>query len=127
MIRITKIIDRKKIFDYLSYPIVCKVELNNRENNLKNPNVCKIYLYLDTQVKNSNIERLQTIFGSCYKFSKELSNEHNKTYLSSICSQKELNWLSETQINRLVEIEKEENINLSIPKFFFDLIDEYKD
>jgi len=127
MIRITKIIDRKNIFDYLGNPKVCKVELNNRENNLKNPNVCKIYLYLDTQVKNSNIERLHPIFGSCLKFSSKMSNEKNKTFLSAIYPQRSLNWLSETQINRLVEIEKEENIKLSIPKFFFDLINEFKD
>lgn len=125
MIRITKIIDRKKIFDYLGNPKVCKVELNNRENNLKNPNVCKIYLYLDTQVKDSNIEHLHPVFGSCLKFSSEVSNNKNSTFLSAIYPQRNLNWISETQLNRLVE--KEENIKLSIPKYFLELIKEFKD
>lgn len=125
MILITKIIGRDKIFDYIGNPKVCKVELNNRENNLKNPFACKIYLYLDTQMKNSQHDDISTVIGQCRKYSKEPLSEGSNSFLNGIYSQLALGWLSVTHLNKLVEIQEKEGINLSIPKYFFALIEEF--
>lgn len=128
MIRITKLIGRNQIFDYINNPKVTKVELNNRDNKgLVNPNVCRIYLYLDTQYKNSQVDHIPTILGSCYKYSLGPLGKNSRSFLSGICGQLELRWLSQTHLKKLVEIEKKEKINLSIPKYFFELINEFED
>jgi hypothetical protein len=128
MIRITKLIGRDKIFDYLNNPKVCKVELNNRENKgLKNPYVCRIYLYLDTQIKSSQQDDIATIFGQCRKYGLMQLGKGSNSFLKGICGQEKLGWLSRTHINKLIEIEKKENICFSIPKYFHDLIDKFED
>ncbi len=123
MLRITKLIGRDKIFDYLKNPKVTKVELNNRENkSLKNPFVCRIYLYLDTQIKDTKEEHINMVLGNCKR------HENLKIpFLKGIVAQKELGWLSATHIKKLMEIEKTHDIDLCIPNYFLDLIDTFED
>lgn len=122
MLRITKLIRRERIFDYLNNPKVAKVELNNgRNKGLKNPKLCKIYLYLDTQVKGSQDDSIQSILGACKK------NEVDIPFIKGIRSQRALGWLSRTHVKKLKEIEVERGLNLSIPHYFWDLIEEFED
>lgn len=128
VIRVTKLISRDRIFDYTGNPKITKIELNNRDNKgLINPHVCRIYLYLDTQTKNSQHDDISVVLGACRKYSLEPLGKGSNSFLKGLCGQLQLGWISRTHINKLVEIEKKENINLSIPKYFFKLIEEFED
>lgn len=126
MIRITKIIGRDKIFDYLGNPNVCKVELSNAENKgMKNPKACKVYIYLDTQNLSSQNDDVYSILGQCLKYSIEPLEKGSNSFLKGILAQRELGWLSATHIKKLVVIEEKNKICFGIPKYFFEFIEEF--
>jgi len=118
MIRLSgKLINRNDLFKWFENEDVVKIEIKKHENsNLRNKDLCRVYIYISTEDKSE----IGAILGSCAKH-----GELKIPYLQGISTQKMNGWLSVKMINKLTEIEKEHNLNLSIPKSFYKLIAKY--
>ena len=128
MLRITKLIGRDRIFDYLNDPKVHKVVVSVPENKgLTNPHVCRIQLYLNTENAEKNKDHVLDILGQCRKNSVNPMGKGVNSFLKGILTQGKECWLSGSHIKKLLTIQEKEKINLSIPKYFVDLINEYSD
>lgn len=119
MIRINKIINKNDLLDLLKDTNVAKIELLSSKNKeLKDLKVCRVFIYLKTDIK-----LLCSLVGNCKK-SKEQSIK-NKNFLSGICSILQCGFIRSTHVLKLIEIEKNEGLNLSIPKEWIKLIEKY--
>lgn len=115
MIRLSKkIINKNDLYEFFNKEYVAKIEIKKHDNkNLKDINVCKIYTFI--YIKNKC--DINTILGCCEKFS-----ELKIPYLTGIVHQKREGWLSTTMLKKLMDIEDKYNIQLSIPKYIKEIV-----
>lgn len=124
MIRITKIINKGDLFDYMSNPEISKVEMLRSENKtLFDKNRCKVRLYLSVPY-----EQLNTILGDCQKHKAEKTDwkKGNECFIGGVGSTKHTGFIRASVLNKIIEISKEEKINISVPKSFIKLINKYQ-
>jgi hypothetical protein len=134
MIRIEHLIKKDEIFNWIENPEICRIELTGRNNKgLKDKSACKIYAFHRVSTsRDSNF--IYGILGSCKKaivdndagiFPEKLSDSDH-AYLNGIQNQIHYSWLSKSMINKLLEIQsRNPQINLSIPKKIFNLVEKY--
>ena len=129
MIRISKIIAKDKLFDYVNDPMISRIDLPASLNRaLKNPFVCKVLLYVkDTpECEKAPEGRMHGIFTMIKKYYKTTLIDGDDHYLRGIMSQKDLGFIKSSQIFKLSEIEKKNNIDLGVRKELFEIIEKYK-
>jgi len=59
------------------------------------------------------------------KYSLEKLSKGSNCFLKGIATQNSLGWLTSTQIKKLTKIQEDNQINLGIPKYFSELIEEF--
>lgn len=129
MIRISKIIAKDKLFDYINDPMISKVELPASLNRaLKNKFVCKIKMYIkDFVFESGNNTMSSNIFGTCeYHIQNTELSQKDRQFIKSIRDQKKLGWIKASQIHKLVDFQKRTNLSLPISKELIQLIEKYK-
>lgn len=114
MIRKSITVKKEKVFDFLEDPLVSKIEIK-RDGNMsrEDKSIIKIYIYKNTDKKLLR-EFRNNLVGVVKKKNEENNwvSLENRDYLAGLVSTK---FLKDTCIERLKEIEVEEDINLSIP------------
>jgi len=123
MLRISILIRKDELFHWLLNPDVAKVEMLNADNRtLKNPNLCRAQVYLRVKM-----DDICSIIGACHSYQK-MDREWkrgNGSYVSGMGSVLKSGFIKASVLNKLKDIEKMENVNFNIPKYFFDLLDKY--
>lgn len=112
MIRTRQIINKRDLFRLLSIESISKVEISRRNNKtLKNPELCSVHIF--NQCSSSD---LNTIIGHCRENMLHFEEGADKTMISSVISMQSHNFLKQSQIVALVEIQKRTKMNFGISK-----------
>lgn len=113
MIRETIIVKKTEVFEFLEDSKVSKIEIKREANQRDDDTVIKIHIYRHASKKLFN--NFKTNLAGVVK-KKNTDNNwlslENRDYLAGLVSAK---YLSKRCVERLLEIEKQEDINLSIP------------
>jgi len=109
MYRKSFIIKKENLFKWIENEQVSKVEIANCYNkSLRDKSLCKIYVYFKI-----NYNDFYTIIGSC-KTNIDKVNSYDGQFLKGIQSLKGEGFISEKLLKKLIDIEKRNDINLSI-------------
>jgi len=109
MYRKSFIIKKENLFKWIENEQVSKVEIANCYNkSLRDKSLCKIYVYFKI-----NYNDFYTIIGSC-KTNIDKVNSYDGQFLKGIQSLKGEGFISEKLLKKLINIEKRNDINLSI-------------
>ena len=109
MYRKSFIIKKENLFKWIENEQVSKVEIANCYNkSLRDKSLCKIYVYFKI-----NYNDFYTIIGSC-KTNIDKVNSYDGQFLKGIKSIKGEGFISEKLLKKLIDIEKRNDINLSI-------------
>lgn len=121
-IRITKIIKKDSLDSYIKDPLVSKISIVRRKNNLNDPTAVKIDLYISI-----DMQLFHNMIGQCHNIAKnnKIGNGVN-SFLNGLGNCKVCGHISQGDVIRLLQIEQTYKINLSIPKNYINLINLYK-
>lgn len=121
-IRITKIIHKTQLDDYVKDQNICRISIVRRKNNLSNPNLLKVELFIlvDKQKFHNLIEQCKVISKN-----NKIGNGVN-SFLNGLGNAKVCGFISCGNIIKLQSIELEYNLNLSLPHIYLELITKYK-
>lgn len=121
-IRVSKIIRKNDLELYIKNPEISKVSIVRRKNNLRNPDLLKvdIFIVVERQAFFNMIGRANFIGKTT-----TIGNGVN-CFLNGIGNAKKCGFMTSTDINKLKTIETTYNLNFSIPNHYFDLINKYK-
>lgn len=110
MYRKSFIIKKEDFFKYVESEFISKVEIANSYNKtLRDKSLCKIYVYFKL-----NKQEFMSIFGACKVQIDVIKNSSDHAFLNGIQNLKGHGFISEKKLNRLIEIENRNGINLSI-------------
>ena len=103
MIRTRKIIGKDKIFEYVGNENIAKLEiLTSKQKSLKNDQVCSVYIY-----HRVNFMDVCNILGRCRTFIEtHPDREKYKSFVTGLMSARQVGFVSECNINKLIEITK---------------------
>lgn len=115
MIRTRKIIGRDKIFDYVGNSEIAKLEiLTSKQKTLKNKEVVSVYIY-----HRLSWNDVLTMIGRCKIYCEKnpdrLKNSHTD-FVTGMLSAKRDGFVSECNINKLIEIELKTGFDFCISK-----------
>lgn len=113
MIRKSIVVKKEEVFDFLKDPLVSKIEIKRDGNTRNDDTIIRVHIYMNTtkEIFRNFKWNLIGIVETKNEENTWISLE-NRDYLAGLVSAK---FLKETCIERLKEIEVEEDINLSIP------------
>jgi len=109
MIRTRKLIGKAQLFDYLGQPEISKIEINTcKQKTLKNKEICSIYIY-----HRINWADICSVIGRCEaaKLEDLGADESYKEFVTNFCSCKRDGFVTASNINKLVEIEKKNRVS----------------
>jgi len=124
MLRVSKIIPKDKLFEFIEDPNVVKVEVSSSYNNLRDKTLCKIYVYLKISIFD-----VCSVVGNIKKEIKQTTGmtQSNWDYLHGFLgSSLQQGFVTTSDVVNLTRIEDEQGILFGIPKNWYKLILSYK-
>jgi hypothetical protein len=114
MIRFTKIIKKDDLWNLMEDPLISKIEILRRENNLRDQTLCKIHFYVFV-----NFWDVCTMLGSIKK------HGGKDPLFNGIQGIKGDGFIKGSILKKIRDKAIEKDIKIDFPKYFFELIDKY--